>query len=477
MNGGGLFETGAGGSAPKHVQQFVKENHLRWDSLGEFLALAASLEFLAQKTDNATAQLLADTLDRATGIGARREPLAQAQGARARQPRQPLLPGALLGRASWRARPTIPSWRRASRPSPRRSAPTRTPSSTSSTRCRARRSTSAATTSPTTRWSPRPCARAPASTPSSTPSDFRPSHPTRRSAPNPDSQNCWWRVLHRAARRAEHPAHAAGTCRRAGSRSTTATCRPAAAAFGGVLLGAVVAEHVPGLDEEQADALERLVDGRPSRRAHRAPASRCATGSRRDTHGLDLSRHRITSAAVEAGSLRPSSSSTCHGPPAPQVIGALMAASRLPASGRSVALPLRRRRPRPPRRAARGPRGRRRYQGLPGARPPGPGTTTRTRAAPTSGTTTGRGVPSERRWAMEVLGLQAGHTHRARRRAAAVPPARPARPPRPRRREHRARPSAWPSCRRRGRCCCRWSPSARTRARVPPDRGRARRDG
>ncbi len=67
MNGGGLFETGAGGSAPKHVQQFVKENHLRWDSLGEFLALAASLEFLAQATDNATAQLLADTLDRATG--------------------------------------------------------------------------------------------------------------------------------------------------------------------------------------------------------------------------------------------------------------------------------------------------------------------------------------------------------------------------------------------------------------------------
>jgi isocitrate dehydrogenase len=67
INGGGLFETGAGGSAPKHVQQFVKENHLRWDSLGEFLALAASLEFLAQKTDNATAQLLADTLDRATG--------------------------------------------------------------------------------------------------------------------------------------------------------------------------------------------------------------------------------------------------------------------------------------------------------------------------------------------------------------------------------------------------------------------------
>jgi isocitrate dehydrogenase len=67
MNGGGLFETGAGGSAPKHVQQFVKENHLRWDSLGEFLALAASLEHLAQVSNNNTAQVLADTLDRATG--------------------------------------------------------------------------------------------------------------------------------------------------------------------------------------------------------------------------------------------------------------------------------------------------------------------------------------------------------------------------------------------------------------------------
>jgi isocitrate dehydrogenase len=66
MNGGGLFETGAGGSAPKHVQQLVKENYLRWDSLGEFLALASSFEHLAQTTDNARAQVLADTLDRAT---------------------------------------------------------------------------------------------------------------------------------------------------------------------------------------------------------------------------------------------------------------------------------------------------------------------------------------------------------------------------------------------------------------------------
>lgn len=67
MNGGGLFETGAGGSAPKHVQQLVKENHLRWDSLGEFLALAVAFEHFATTTGNPRAQVLADTLDRATG--------------------------------------------------------------------------------------------------------------------------------------------------------------------------------------------------------------------------------------------------------------------------------------------------------------------------------------------------------------------------------------------------------------------------
>ncbi|MGL5827209.1 MAG: NADP-dependent isocitrate dehydrogenase [Nocardioides sp.] len=67
INGGGLFETGAGGSAPKHVQQLVRENYLRWDSLGEFLALAVSLEHCARHTGNLRAQVLADTLDRATG--------------------------------------------------------------------------------------------------------------------------------------------------------------------------------------------------------------------------------------------------------------------------------------------------------------------------------------------------------------------------------------------------------------------------
>ena len=67
MNGGGLFETGAGGSAPKHVQQFLEENYLRWDSLGEFFAIAASFEHLAETQSHATAKVLADTLDAATG--------------------------------------------------------------------------------------------------------------------------------------------------------------------------------------------------------------------------------------------------------------------------------------------------------------------------------------------------------------------------------------------------------------------------
>jgi isocitrate dehydrogenase len=67
MNGGGLFETGAGGSAPKHVQQFTEENFLRWDSLGEFFALAASLEHLGITQNHAKAKVLADTLDEANG--------------------------------------------------------------------------------------------------------------------------------------------------------------------------------------------------------------------------------------------------------------------------------------------------------------------------------------------------------------------------------------------------------------------------
>ena len=63
MNGGGLFETGAGGSAPKHVQQFIEEGHLRWDSLGEFMAIVVSLEHFAEVNNNPKAKILADTLD------------------------------------------------------------------------------------------------------------------------------------------------------------------------------------------------------------------------------------------------------------------------------------------------------------------------------------------------------------------------------------------------------------------------------
>ncbi len=97
INGGGLFETGAGGSAPKHVQQLVKENYLRWDSLGEFLALAVSFEHLADVTDNARARVLGETLDRATGTLLRREQGPGAQGRPDRQPRQPRVAGPLLG--------------------------------------------------------------------------------------------------------------------------------------------------------------------------------------------------------------------------------------------------------------------------------------------------------------------------------------------------------------------------------------------
>jgi isocitrate dehydrogenase len=68
MNGGGLFETGAGGSAPKHVEQFLEEGHLRWDSLGEFLALAVSLEFYGTKNENNKAVVIADALDNATEV-------------------------------------------------------------------------------------------------------------------------------------------------------------------------------------------------------------------------------------------------------------------------------------------------------------------------------------------------------------------------------------------------------------------------
>ncbi len=130
MDGGGLFETGAGGSAPKHVQQFDRENHLRWDSLGEFLALAVSLELLADKDGQPARARCSAT--RSTARPARvleqdRSPVAQDR--RARQPRQPLLPRAVLGAGARRSRPTTRSWPSASRRWPSGSPTTRSRSS------------------------------------------------------------------------------------------------------------------------------------------------------------------------------------------------------------------------------------------------------------------------------------------------------------------------------------------------------------
>jgi isocitrate dehydrogenase len=115
MNGGGLFETGAGGSAPKHVQQLVKENYLRWDSLGEFLALAVSFEFLGEKTDNARA--------RCSAARSTRPPA----GCSRRAARRPARSGSsttaaatstsrCTGRRRWRGRPTTPRRRSCSPP-------------------------------------------------------------------------------------------------------------------------------------------------------------------------------------------------------------------------------------------------------------------------------------------------------------------------------------------------------------------------
>jgi isocitrate dehydrogenase len=148
MNGGGLFETGAGGSAPKHVQQLVKENYLRWDSLGEFLALAVSFEFLGEKTDNARAALLGRTLDEATGrvLEENRSPARKVGQIDNRGSHFYL---ALYWAQALARRPTtrrprelFRRWRAARAPTSRRS-------SASCSRCRASRPTSAATTSST----------------------------------------------------------------------------------------------------------------------------------------------------------------------------------------------------------------------------------------------------------------------------------------------------------------------------------------
>jgi hypothetical protein len=174
------------------------------------------------------------------------------------------------------------------------------------------------------------------------------------------------------------------------------------AAFGGVLLGAVVAEHLPELDEEQFDALDRLVA--VARRELTVPRIALRYRLQNDTHGLDLSRHRITSPDVERGSTSPILELDLHGPAAPQVIGALMAASQLPSSGKTVAFRFIDAAIARPGVLPEGLQIRRLAEGLPGVRPPAPGTQTKV----ASGREEWQGIPSERRWAMEVLGLHAG---------------------------------------------------------------------
>ena len=150
MAGGGLYETGAGGSAPKHVNQLLEENHLRWDSLGEFLALGASLEDLGTKTGNKRAKILADTLDAATG-----ELLDNSKN----PSRKPVSSTTAAASSTWRctghrrspSRPRTPSWPRRSPRWPSRWPRTRPPSWPNSPRPRVIPPTSAATTHRTRR--------------------------------------------------------------------------------------------------------------------------------------------------------------------------------------------------------------------------------------------------------------------------------------------------------------------------------------
>jgi isocitrate dehydrogenase len=148
MHGGGLFETGAGGSAPKHVQQLVKEDYLRWDSLGEFLAWPSRSSSSARRPTTPAR--------RCSAARSTRRPAACWRRAARRPARSGSSTTAAAtstwrctGRRRWHGRPTTPRRRSCSRRSPSASPPTRRPSSASSTPCRARRSTSAATTTST----------------------------------------------------------------------------------------------------------------------------------------------------------------------------------------------------------------------------------------------------------------------------------------------------------------------------------------
>ena len=184
------------------------------------------------------------------------------------------------------------------------------------------------------------------------------------------------------------------------------------AAFGGVLIGAVVAEHVGGLDDEQYDALDRLVYD--ARNGLTVPNIALRYRLQTDTHGLDLSRHRIMGAETNSAfghaagsSMLPVLELDRHGPAAPQVIGAIMAASWMGPTGRKVALKFVEAAIARPGVMPEGLEVRRLFEGRPGIRPPLPGAVADGNGGlPAAGAgDEWRGVPSERRWAMEVLGL------------------------------------------------------------------------
>ena len=215
------------------------------------------------------------------------------------------------------------------------------------------------------------------------------------------------------------------------------------AAFGAVLLGAVVAEFVPEIDEEQLDALVRLVDD--ARRGISVPRIALRYRLQTDTHGLDLSRHHILAPDVEAGLVRPRLELDLHGPPTSQVIGALLGAASLPPSGRSIAFRAVDAALARPGFLPEGLEVRRRLDGLPGVRPPAPGVRCggcRRVAGRPVGAALGHGGAR----------LELRHGRGTRRRAAAVPPSGALGAPRSRRASTRARPSASPSSPTHARC-------------------------